>query len=110
MPMHLIAIDAVRTALPGNPFAVCIGADQADAGQRKGRAQSREIDQKIERTAPVGDRFRRDIGQRILLRISVDKFDFINDPIAACENAGTIFHDGLRTVESFYFTSTARFS
>ena len=50
-----------------------------------------ELDEHIERAAAIAGGFRQDVGERVLLRIGVDEFQFVDDPVAAGEDsfAGT---------------------
>ena len=79
-------------ALFMNPPSIRIGPDEADARQRKRCAQSGQIDQNIERTAAIADRFAQNIRQRILLGIGVNDFEIINDPVASGEDSLTTAH------------------
>ena len=85
------AINAVRIALGVNPVPIGIRADQADACERKGGAQAGEVEEHIEWAAAIAGCFRQDVRERVLLRIGVDEFQLVDDPVAAGEDsfAGT---------------------
>ena len=85
------AINAVRIALSVNPVPIGIRTDQADACERKGGAQAGEVEEHIEWATAIAGGFRQAVGERVLLRIGVDEFQFVDDPVAAGEDsfAGT---------------------
>jgi hypothetical protein len=86
------AIDAVHITLSVNPVSVIIRADQADACERKWSAQAGQVKEHVEWTAAVAGRFRQDVGERILLRIGVDDFQFVDDPVPSSEDTLALAH------------------
>jgi len=86
------AIDAVRITLSVNPFSMSIRADQADACERKWSAQAGQVKEHVEWTSAVAGRFGQDVGERILLRIGVDDFQFIDDPVPSSEDTLALAH------------------
>ena len=80
-------IDTMCIALSVNPVPRGIRADQADACEWKRGAQASEVEEHIEGGAAVAGRFSQYVGERILLRIGVDEFEFVDNPVAAGEDS-----------------------
>lgn len=89
-------INAMRSAIAQNRFAIGIAANQANARKRKTTAELGEIFRDVVRPAAIAIGLGGDVGERVLRGPHVNHFDMVHNPVAAGEQAvATAWFNGL---------------
>src|SRR2546426_10962851 len=91
-------IDFVLAAILENLFTQRVLVDQSSAEQRKGSLAPGQIDEHIIRSAASALRLPANVSQLLGLRVHIDEFDLVDDPIPASQEATvgirvSVFHD-----------------
>jgi len=98
-------IDFMPAAIINDLAAQSIVADEAGAEEGEGDAGFGEVDQDVIGGATGALRLRADIAKLFRLRIDIDEFDLVDDPIPAGQKAAMavrtyVFHGGETTVRA----------
>ena len=98
-------VNLVLAAIVEDVLAQRVLADQARAEEREGGAGSGEVNQDVVRGAAGALGLAANVAQLLRLRVNVNEFDLVNDPVAAGQEAGVavcgfVFHGGKAAVST----------
>ena len=84
---EMFCVNLVALAIVQDELAQAVPADEARADQREAGAELGQVDEHIVGRAARALRLAEDVRQLLALRIDVDEFDLVNDPITAREDS-----------------------